>query len=57
MNRFFLINGIALALAMLVLILMFWLRFSASWSAGQEPGFGGDDEPVERCGLRAEAGF
>ena len=57
MNRFFLINGIALALVMLVFILVLWLRFSASWSAGQEPGFGGDDEPVERCGLRAEAGF
>ena len=47
----FLISGLALAIAMIVFALVFWLHFSAAWSAGQEPGVTGYDEPVEHCGL------
>lgn len=49
MKRLFLISGIALAAALLVFVLVFWLRFAVAWSAGQAPEWRGD-EPVERCG-------
>ena len=47
----FLFSGLALAIVMLLFVFTFWLRFATEWSAGQEPGAIGYDEPIEHCGL------